>query len=73
MNYWRILGIAGAAFCTSGIPAMALLGLNQKAFLIALATAAFNGALAGFQEIQKESENADVPGVPAVLGGVFLL
>jgi hypothetical protein len=73
MNLWRILGISGAAFCTSAI-ALIGAGLATDALKIGLLTAFLQGMLALFQEIQKESAQAELKGGSAVtLGGVMLL
>jgi len=72
MNLWRILGIGGASFCTSAIAVMGA-GLPNDAIQIGLLTAFLQGALALFQEIQKESDAKEGNCKPASLSGVMLL
>ena len=74
MNYWRIIGIGGAAFCTAALAAAgAGAALNTpENWKFAILTAFLQGGLATFQEIQKES--VDVPPIKgALLANVMLL
>lgn len=77
MNFWRILGIGGAAFCTAALAATAAgAALNSPLnWKFAIFTAALNAGLATFQEIQKEADNGlgDLPTLKTFLGGVMLI
>jgi len=71
MNYWRILGISGTAFCTSLLAALGTGMPDDLGFRFSLLLASLQGGLALFQEVEKESDA--IPPQNATLAGVMLL
>lgn len=71
INYWKILGNAGATFCTSLLALMTAGVMQNHQIEVAVLTAILNGGLAAFVEIQKESNSGDAmlpPAAKSVLG-----